>query len=436
MLPYRIIARKREGQSLRPEEIEAFVGGTTDGSWSDAQLASFLMAAAIRGLDGEETRILTEAMLESGERWDLAAERPLVCDKHSTGGVGDKVSLVFAPWIACLGSPVAMLTGRGLGHTGGTADKLEAIPGLSLDLDRERCLELLDSEGIAIGVATEEIAPADRELYALRHETATIESLPLITGSILSKKLATGAGALVLDVKTGPGAFLTELEEARRLARLMVDTADGLGFPTAARVTDMSQPLGEWVGHSAEVLEALRALEGEGPEDLVAVTEALIREILRLQGREIEDEELAGPLLSGQARERFLAWAGEQGAEEEWLRNPELELAPEEVVLEAEHSGFLASVDCRQIGLLLVEAGGGRSKEGDSIDVGVSMQYRTRLGEELEPGEELARLYLRRRDENLIEGFRSCFELSPEPVDPPDLLYDPVRPESEIDDDA
>lgn len=431
MLPYRLIARKREGCALEPEEIEAFVRGTTDGSWSDAQLAALLMAAAIQGLDADETRTLTEAMLSSGERWNLSADRPLVCDKHSTGGVGDKVSLVFAPWVASLGFPVAMLTGRGLGHTGGTADKLESIPGLGLDLDRERCLELLDSEGIAIGVATGEIAPADRELYALRHETATIDSLPLITASILSKKLATGAGALVLDVKTGSGAFLTEMEEARRLARLMVDTADGLGFPTSARVTDMSQPLGEWVGHSAEVLEALRTLEGEGPEDLVEVTRALVQEVLRLQGREVEERELADLLGSGTVRERFLAWAGTQGADEAWLRDPALDLAPEEVVLEAESAGCLASVDCRQIGLLLVEAGGGRSKEADPIDVGVSLRYRARLGQELNAGDELARLYLRRRDEDLIERFRSCFTLSAELVEPPPLLYETVRPKSE-----
>src|SRR5947199_176290 len=218
-LPYRILERKRAGMRLDPEEIGSVARGATDGSWSDGQLAAFLMAAAIRGLDPEETRALTLAMRDSGERWDLGAAVPGLCDKHSTGGVGDKVSLVIAPLLASCGLPVFMLAGRGLGHTGGTIDKLESVPGLDLGLDRARCLDLLGRCRMAIGGATAGIAPADRRLYALRDVTATVDSIPLIIASILSKKLATGPAAVVFDVKTGNGAFLPELDRTLELAR-------------------------------------------------------------------------------------------------------------------------------------------------------------------------------------------------------------------------
>ncbi|MGB6362891.1 MAG: thymidine phosphorylase, partial [Thermoanaerobaculia bacterium] len=213
--PYRILERKRAGGSLRDAEVRAVVAGATDGSWSDGQLAAFLMAAAIQGLGAEETHSLTLAMLESGEQWDLAADIPTLTDKHSTGGVGDKVSLVLAPLLAACGVPIVMLTGRALGHTGGTADKLEVVPGLDLELDRARCLDLLEEVGLAVGIATSAIAPADSRLYQLRDQTATVASLPLITASVLSKKLATGAAALVFDVKTGNGAFLADASESR-----------------------------------------------------------------------------------------------------------------------------------------------------------------------------------------------------------------------------
>jgi pyrimidine-nucleoside phosphorylase len=287
LLPYRILERKRAGMRLSEEEIRSVAQGATDGSWSEGQLAAFLMAAAIRGLDVEETRALTLAMLESGERWELAREVPLLCDKHSTGGVGDKVSLVLGPLLASCGLPVAMLTGRGLGHSGGTMDKLESIPGMELGLDRARFLDLLHRCGLAIGGATSDIAPADRRLYSLRDTTATVDSLPLITASILSKKLAMGAAAVVFDVKTGNGAFLPELELAEELARGLVETSRALGTPASYVVTDMSQPLGRWTGHTAEVRETVEALSGEGPSDLMEVTFVLCEEAARLVGQPV-----------------------------------------------------------------------------------------------------------------------------------------------------
>jgi pyrimidine-nucleoside phosphorylase len=413
-LPYRILERKRAGMRLSEEEISSLARGATDGSWSEGQLAAFLMAAAIRGLDPEETRALTLAMLDSGERWELSREVPRLCDKHSTGGVGDKVSLVLGPLLASCGLPVAMLTGRGLGHSGGTMDKLESIPGMELGLDRARFLELLDRCGLAIGGATSEIAPADRRLYALRDLTATVDSLPLITASILSKKLAMGAAAVVFDVKTGNGAFLPELELSVELARGLVETARALGMPASYLVTDMSQPLGRWTGHAAEVLETLQCLAGEGPADVMEVTFALAEEVSSMVGQPLRRREMEEALSSGRARERFEQWAALQGADPAWLRAPRFPLAPVERPLPARRSGRLAAVDVRQLGLLLVEAGGGRSRPDDAIDFGISLETKARLGAEVREGEELARVYLRREDDRLVELFAACFEVADE----------------------
>jgi pyrimidine-nucleoside phosphorylase len=413
-LPYRILERKRAGMRLTEEEIRAVARGATDGSWSEGQLAAFLMAAAIRGLDAAETRALTLAMLESGERWHLAREVPRLCDKHSTGGVGDKVSLVLAPLLASCGLPVAMLTGRGLGHSGGTLDKLESIPGMDLGLDRARFLDLLGRCGLAIGGATAEIAPADRRLYALRDTTATVDSLPLITASILSKKLAMGAAAVVFDVKTGNGAFLPELEGARELGHGLVATARALGTPASFLVTDMSQPLGRWTGHTAEVGETLRCLAGEGPADVMEVTFALAEEVSRLVGSPVSRGDLEAAVSSGRARERFDRWAALQGAAPAWLRQPTFALASIEIPLLARRSGRLAAVDARQLGLLLVEAGGGRARPEDAIDFGISLETKARLGQEVRAGEELARVYLRRQDDRLAERLATCFTVADE----------------------
>ncbi|MEA2603248.1 MAG: hypothetical protein QOF89_4240 [Acidobacteriota bacterium] len=413
-LPYRILERKRAGMRLSEEEIRTVARGAADGSWSEGQLGAFLMAAAIRGLDSAETRALTVAMQESGERWDLARDLPRLCDKHSTGGVGDKVSLVLAPLLASCGVPVAMLTGRSLGHTGGTTDKLESIPGLSLDLSRARCLDLLARCGLAIGGATAEIAPADRRLYALRDTTATVDSTPLIIASILSKKLAMGAAAVVFDVKTGNGAFLPELERSVELARGLVEIACALGTPTSALVTDMSQPLGRWAGHTAEVMETFDCLAGEGPEDLMTVTFALGEEVSRLVGQPVERSQMADALSSGRARERCEQWAALQGADPAWLRQPEFLLAPVEKPLLAKRPGRLAAVDVRQLGLLLVEAGGGRVRPEDAIDFGISLETKARLGQEVREGDELARVYLRREDDRLADLFAGCFTVAEE----------------------
>ncbi len=425
-LPYALLERKRAGGELSPEEIGEVVLGAVDGSWSEGQLGAFLMAVAIRGLSERETSALTRAMLDSGERWRLADDVATVCDKHSTGGVGDKVSLTLGPLLAACGQPIAMLVGRGLGHTGGTADKLESIPGFSLDLDRRRCLNLLSRCGLAMGVATAAVAPADRRLYALRDATATIDSIPLIVASILSKKLAAGPAAVVFDVKVGEGAFLPDLDRARELANRLAGTLAHLGIPTTAFVTDMNQPLGVWAGNAAEVLEAIECLEGGGPPDLREETLVFAEEACSLMGRPVERPALERALDDGSARERFLEWAELQGADPKWLAKPTLDLAPAEHPLIAAESGWLTRVRTREIGLLLVEAGGGRARPADPIDHGVALAVRRRLGDRIEEGDELGRLYLRRPDPALAGRFAACFEIGPAPVASPALVVERI----------
>jgi pyrimidine-nucleoside phosphorylase len=419
LTPYRILARKRAGLPLEEAELRAVAQGAADGSWTEGQLGAFLMAAALRGLDDAETRALTVAMLESGERWRLAEEVPGLADKHSTGGVGDKVSLVLAPLLAACGVPVAMLAGRGLGHTAGTMDKLESIPGIDLALDRRRMLALLHRCGMAFGGATGAIAPADRRLYAIRDTTATIDSIPLIVASIVSKKLAMGAAGVVFDVKTGSGAFLPELEQSRELARRLVETTEALGTRAAALLTDMSQPLGRWVGHAGELLEALECLEGGGPEDLREVTLAQCEVVSALVGTPRGRADLEAALGSGAARQRFDRWAELQGARPGWEAAVRAAMAPEVVPIRARRGGVLAAVDGRQLGLLLAEAGGGRVVPGKEIDLGVSIEVLRRIGEQVEEGDELARLYLRRPDDELASRFTDCFQVEDKASPPP-----------------
>jgi len=411
--PFRVLDRLREGRPPRPDEVRAAVAGAADGSWSDAQLGAFLMAVAIHGLDAEAIGVLTAAMLESGESWDLAADFPTLTDKHSTGGVADSVSLILGPLLASCGVPVVMLTGRGLGHTMGTSDKLEAVPGLTLEHERPAVARLLAEQGLAILTPTPALAPADRRLYALRDQTATIRSIPLITGSILSKKLATGAAGLVFDVKTGNGAFLADPDEAGRLAEKLVETCRALGRPATALLTDMSQPLGAWAGHSAELRAAFEALEGRGEPDLMAVTLALAGEMAALVGQPLGEDDLERAIADGRAREKLVRWAEAQGGDPAWLASPRFELAPVEAVIEAPRAGGLARVDTRHLGLLLAEAGGGRVGP-EPIDLGVALRTRARLGQRIERGDELCRLHLRRDDPALVARVAACYEIADE----------------------
>jgi pyrimidine-nucleoside phosphorylase len=340
-------------------------------------------------------------------------------DKHSTGGVGDKTSLILGPMLAACGIPVAMLTGRALGHTGGTADKLEAIPGLVLAFDRERCVALLREHRLAIGIATADVAPADRRLYALRNRTATVSSVPLVVGSILSKKLATGAEGIVFDVKCGSGAIFPDPAVARSLATKLVETTRALGRRAAGVLSDMSQPLGSWVGHASEVNESLAVLRGEGEARLTELCLELSVLAAGLSGHEVSRQDLERTLTSGLAYELFVRWACGQGASAAWSTAPELELAPRVHPITAIQGGVLARVECEELGLLVQEL----ANRGGTLDHGVALRVAVRCGESVEPGQELATLYLRGDDPAAVATATRCFEVAAAGA-PPQLIHE------------
>ncbi len=417
--PYGILNRMRQGRTLTRDEVWSVVAGAADGSWSDVHLAAFLMAAAMRGLDSDETRELTLAMLESGDRWALAAEFGPLVDKHSTGGVGDTVSLIVLPVLASFGVPAAKLTGRSLGHSGGTADKLESIPGLRLELDRDRTLGLLERFGMAIGIATAGIAPADKRLYGLRDRTSTVSSVPLVVGSILSKKLALGASGIVFDVKTGNGGFFPDAEDTRTLASGLVSISAACGTPADCVLSDMSQPLGRWVGHAAEVREALDFLGGDGDPRLFQVVAAVCRKAARLGGKEMSRKDVEAVIASGAARQKLIDWADAQGAEPGWI--DALDLAPVEAVVTASASGFLEAVDCRRIGNAFADACR-PDRDPNRIDHAVALRYDVRLGQKVERGQELVRLYVRRDPEVLQREVAAALVIGKQTEPPPAVM--------------
>jgi len=396
-----VLTRLRDGETLGAEEIGWFARGLASGEVSDAQAGAFAMAACIHGL-GEAGRVaLTRAMRDSGKvlRWSLDAP---VVDKHSTGGIGDCVSLALAPALAACGAYVPMVSGRGLGHTGGTLDKLEAIPGLSTELDEARFREITTKVGCAIVAATSDIAPADRRLYAVRDVTGTVESVDLITASILSKKLAAGLDALVLDVKVGSGAFLPSMEAAETLAEALVAAATGAGCPTRALLTDMNQPLAKSVGNALEVMDVMETLTGTAADpDLGDLCADLGGELLALAGLCETAREGAGLILqsfaSGAAAERFQRMVAEMGGPRDFVGRWEdrLPSAPHVMPLVAGESGYVVKIDGRALGLAVVRLGGGRRREGDRVDPAVGLSEVAALGDYVERGEQLALIHAR-----------------------------------------
>jgi len=385
-LAQEVIRRKRDGHALSAEEIEWLVTGITDGSLSDAQVGALAMAIVINGMQRDERVALTGAMTRSGEvlEWDLG--RP-VLDKHSTGGVGDKVSLLLAPIVAACGGAVPMISGRGLGHTGGTLDKLDSIPGYDTAPGPERFAAAVRAAGCAIIGQTGDLAPADRRLYAIRDATGTVESIPLIVASILSKKLAAGLDALVMDVKVGSGAFLPELEQARELAETIVEVAVGNGLPTVALLTDMDRVLGRTAGNAVEVRESIDHLTGAVATDdrLIEVTIALCERLLALKGL---DADPRAALQSGAAAEHFARMVVELGGPTDLLERPDayLPTAPVTVEAHAERDGVVAAVDVRAVGLAIIDLGGGRRREDDAIDHAVGLTEIAEPGERVGPG--------------------------------------------------
>jgi pyrimidine-nucleoside phosphorylase len=393
--PYELLNRKRRGAPLEAAEIEAFVAGYTKGEIADYQMSAFLMATAINGMTAGEMAALTQAMLRSGERWHLRDQYDFIADKHSTGGVGDKVSLVLSPWVAACGVKIGMLSGRGLGHTGGTLDKLEAIPGFKARLSRKEFDRVVEEAGCVISTSTAGIAPADRKMYSLRDVTGTVESLPLITASIMSKKLAMGASALILDVKTGSGAFMRTYQDSKALAESLIAAAAGSGTRVEALITDMDRPLGIAAGNANEVIETFETLKGRGPADVLEVTRAQAERVLVMSGRFDEksaNAKLQETLRSGAALEQSRKWLEAQGADVRVIDDYGLLPQPKETIeVRAPRSGFIAAIDTYAVGMIAVDIGAGRKKAEDAIDYAAGIMFDKRPGETVRAGVALAR---------------------------------------------
>ena len=412
MIPYDLIRKKQQGQTHTPEEIRFLVDAFTDGRLPDHQMAAWLMAVYFRGMAIAERLELVRAMIESGQRLDFSSLDGYVADKHSTGGVGDKVSLVLGPLVAACGVYVPMLSGRGLGHTGGTLDKLEAIPGFRTRLDVDTFRRLVAEVGVCIMGQTDEICPADKKMYALRDVTATIGSVPLICGSIMSKKIAEGIRGLVLDVKWGSGAFMTSVDEARVLARALKETGAAFGVDTVTRITDMNQPLGTASGVWCEVQESLEVLEGGGPSDVAALSKTLSVDILRLAlavpgptrrpGSDSPDQVVEEALTSGRAREKFDQMVAAQGGDVKALSYPNMHRPAVTIPLKAPRSGYLAAVDTYACGMSLITAGAGRVQQKDGLDPSAGFILEVKIGDQVQAGDEIGRCF--GADEGKVEA--------------------------------
>ncbi len=394
-----IINRKRLGGVLTEEQIEYMVMGFTEGMIPDYQMSALLMAVCLKGMTKEETVQLTRIMRDSGETVDLSEIKGIKVDKHSTGGVGDKTTLIVAPVAAACGVPIAKMSGRGLGFTGGTVDKMESIPGFVTSMERSRFIESVNETGIAVIGQTGHIAPADKKMYALRDVTGTTESISLITSSIMSKKLAAGADAIVLDVKCGSGAFMKNYEDARELAEWMVDIGRGNGKRMTAVISDMEQPLGRAVGNALEVQEAIEVLKGGGPEDIRNLSLGLAAEMIllgdRADGGRANAEELAREALeSGRALEKFRRFVENQGGNPDITEDTALFAQPAFAVeVRAEEAGYVTGLDALQIGLASQHAGAGRETKEDEIDMAAGIILDKKTGDEICAGDLLCTVY-------------------------------------------
>jgi pyrimidine-nucleoside phosphorylase len=433
MLPQWIIEKKRDGHPLSDSEIGDFIARYTDGSIPDYQMAALAMAIYFQGMTDGEITALTGAMMRSGDCIDTSALKMPTADKHSTGGIGDKVSLILAPLAACAGIAVPMLSGRGLGITGGTLDKLESIPGYRTDLSAAEFMAILQACGCSITGQTARLAPADRKLYALRDVTGTVPSIPLIAASIMSKKLAEGAAHLVLDVKWGSGAFMKTVADARRLASTMVAIGHRMGRGMASRITDMNQPLGRTAGNSLEIRETVEALQGRGPQDLMEVTLALSVSMLRLTGAAADESSarrmLEDHLESGRAFEKFKQMVGLQGGDASVLDNPgRLPSAPVQCPVPALSAGFVSRMDADAIGRICLLLGAGRAAVTDRVDPRVGVSAILKIGEPVEKGQPLMLLHAAdtTRLEESLQRARQAVDISEGPVLPPPLIVETV----------
>ncbi len=398
MRAYDIIQHKRDGHAVDEAQLQFMIDGLLSGAVSDYQLTAFLMAVYFRGMDTAEVTALTKTMLHSGIVVDLSDVAGIKADKHSTGGVGDKISLPLAPAVAACGVAVPMISGRGLGHTGGTLDKLESIPGFRVDLDLPSYRRLVKEVGCCLIGQTKEVAPADKRLYSLRDVTATVDCIPLIASSIMSKKMAEGIDALVLDVKVGTGAFMKKREDAEKLARTMVAIGAGMGKKMVALLTAMDEPIGRYVGNSLEVIEAIDVLEGKGPKDTIALTVELGAEMLVMGGvaKDLDEgrAKITTSLNDGSAREKFAQIITAQYGDRRVLDDRRLlPTAPSQTVWTAPRSGTLVRVDSEAVGKASMVLGGGRARAEDAVDHRVGLEIHARLGDKIEAGQPLITLH-------------------------------------------
>lgn len=430
---YDILEQKRRGEEHSREQLEFFINGFVSGDIPDYQAAAWLMAVCCNGMTDRETAVLTEIMAASGDSVDLSRFGERSVDKHSTGGVGDKTSLIVAPIVACCGGKVAKMSGRGLGHTGGTIDKLESVPNFRTELSSDEFFETVEKTGMAIIGQTGNIAPADKKLYALRDVTATVESIPLITSSIMSKKLAAGALSIVLDVKVGSGAFMKTEAQARVLAQSMVNIGKRLGRNVTAVLTDMDTPLGSAIGNSLEVAEAISVLKGECRGDLYEVSISLAAEMLSLclgvdtdKAYEMAQEAVS----SGKAPRKMREWMAAQGADVCYIDDPSLFKRAEYVrELKAEEDGYIASMETARIGAASVSLGSGRVKKTDVIDPAAGIVLSAKTGDKVKKGDTLCTLYTSSPDraDEAERIFRGAVTLAPQPTTRPPLIYGIIK---------
>jgi pyrimidine-nucleoside phosphorylase len=434
MHPVEILRKKRDGAALTRAEIEAFVHGATSGAWPNYQTAALLMAIVLRGMNAQETAQLTQAMIDSGERLDWSDLPGPKVDKHSSGGVGDNSSLIVTPLAAACGCIVPMMSGRGLAHTGGTLDKLEAIPGFRVDLPIEEIRRVLKRTGCAMVGQTRELAPADRALYELRDVTATVESIPLITASIMSKKLAEGVDALVLDVKCGHGAFMKTRDQARALATSLVGTGRDHDVRTEALITNMDAPLGIMVGNALEVREANDVLHGRGPADLELLAVTLTTRMLVLVGRASSTTEaeaaVRSALTSGRGLEIFRRMIAEQSGDSRIVDDPDLlPTAPQQTLVRAPRGGFVGDVHAEKVGVAAMLLGAGRERVGQAIDHAVGVRVLAKPGVEVSVGDALAEVH-HRGSERLAEAvplLQSAWRIDDAPPAPTPLILETVQ---------
>lgn len=423
MRMYDLILKKKQGKELNTEEINWMIKEFTEGRIPDYQMSAMTMAICFQGMDKRETFDLTMAMRDSGDVLDLSRIDGIKVDKHSTGGVGDKVSLVLTPIVASLGVPVAKMSGRGLGHTGGTIDKLESFSGFSTEISEEKFIDSVNTIGIAIAGQTANLAPADKKLYALRDVTATVDQMSLIASSIMSKKLASGADAIVLDVKTGNGAFMQKEEDAIALAKAMVDIGSRAGKQTVAVITDMDEPLGNAVGNALEIKEVIDALHGDGPEDLMEVVYALGTQMLLLAKR-AEDEEIARNLITESIQERkalkkFAEFIENQGGNREEILHPDmLPKARYVIPVLAEEEGCIERILAQDIGIACMTLGGGRENKESTIDHGVGIILTKKISDTVKKGETLALIHANSKEKAVFASglVKNAYQIAKEPA--------------------